>query len=689
MPSIKVATDVGGTFTDLVFAEWDPARNAYGTIRSAKVRTTPPHYEEGVFDVLRKGGIDLTDIGVLAHGSTIVINSLTERRGACTGLITTRGFRDVLEIARGNRPDLYNLRYEKPAPFVPRHLRHEVTERIDYKGEVQQPIALEEIAEAIDYFRAEKVEAIAICFLYSFLNDSHEMAAKAEVSRLWPEIPVVASNEIIREWREYERTTTTVFSAYVSPKVRSYVGRFEGGLSRGGFGGQLYFMQSNGGVDTAAAAQARPIAMIESGPASGMLGAAAVGRLIGLEKIVALDIGGTTAKCSLIDDGRVQITTDYRIEKSRTTAGYPVMTPVVDLVEIGNGGGSIGWIDAQGRLRVGPQSAGAVPGPVVYGTGGTEPTTTDANIFLGRLDPQKLLGGEIACDLDAVERSLSQLGRRLNLDTVEVARGMIRIANENMVNALKLVSLNRGFDPRDFALFAFGGGGPLHAAALAPELEMSKVVVPVESAVFSALGMIMSDLRRDYVQTLPLPFDVANAERIGETIAGMEAHARAEFAAEGVIGGALLVERLANMRYVGQEFTIQVALPPGTMTAEAIVMAQGAFREKYAREYGYRLPNAIEVVIFHVVATASIEKPSLHKLAQAGGAKGAQLGIRQVDFDRHGIHDAAVYDRLQLGAGADLEGPAIIEEPTTATLVLPGQRVTVDAYGNLHLSVRN
>ncbi len=686
LPRIKVATDVGGTFTDLVFAQWDPALQDYRPIQSAKARTTPPDYEAGVFDVLRKGGVSPADVGLLAHGSTIVINALTERHGAKTGLITTRGFRDVLEIARGNRPDLYNFTYRKPAPFVPRHLRCEIGERIDYKGQVLQPLALGELPAIVECFRAEGVASIAICLLYSFLNPAHEIAVRDEIARLWPDVAVVASHEIIREWREYERTSTTVFSAFVSPKVRHYANRLEAGLRRGGFTGNLYFMQSNGGVDTSAAACARPIAMIESGPASGMLGAAAVGRLIGETNLIALDIGGTTAKCSLIDDGQVQITTDYRIEKTRTSPGYPVMTPVVDLVEIGNGGGSIGWLDPQGRLRVGPQSAGAVPGPVVYGAGGTEPTTTDANILLGRLDHRKLLGGEIAADLDAVQRSFERLGTRLGLDAVDVARGMIRIANENMVNALKLVSLNRGHDPRDFALFAFGGGGPLHAAELAPELEMMKIIVPAESAVFSALGMILSDLRRDYVQTAPLPLDAAHAGPIAAVLDGIEARAIAEFAQDGVGRGALTVDRLANMRYAGQEFTIQVPLPAGQLTAASVAAIQDTFRDKYAREYGYQLPNTIEIVVFHIVASATIHKPTLRKLTRGSlDAQQARIGARDIDFGAHGRHTAAIYDRAQLGAGAALAGPAAVEELTTTTLVFPQQTLTVDDYGNLHI----
>ena len=499
--TIRVATDVGGTFTDLVSFETDGRRPAMPRIVTAKSDTTPPNFEEGVLNVLKKGGVDPAAVDFLAHGTTVVINALTERKGVKVGLITTQGFRDTLEIARGNRPDFFNLHYEKPKPFVPRYLRRELPGRMSYKGEEMAPLDLSGLPAIVEDFKADGVQAVAVSFLHSYANPSHEQAVLAELRKLWPDTAVVASHQITREWREYERTNTAVLSAYVQPIAERYLSRLADGLKSQGFSRSPYIMQSNCGVDSLEAVSQIPITMVESGPASGFWGAAELGKLIGEPNVLALDIGGTTAKCSLIEDGQVKIMTDYWIERDRTTAGYPIMVPVVDLVEIGNGGGSIAWVDDFGKLHVGPQSAGASPGPAAYGRGGTDATTTDANLWLGRINRDYFCGGDVEADMPAAQKAIEEVGGKLGVDAAEAARGIIRIANNNMVNALKLVSLNRGHDPRDFTLVAFGGGGAMHAVALAAELGVKKVVVPAAAAVFSAWGMMMSDLRRDYFVT--------------------------------------------------------------------------------------------------------------------------------------------------------------------------------------------
>ena len=390
--TIRVATDVGGTFTDLVCFETD-RDTGQSRIITAKSDTTPPNFEQGVLNVLEKGGVNPATVDFLAHGTTVVINALTERKGVKVGLITTEGFRDTLEIARGNRPDFFNLHYKKPEPFVPRYLRRELPGRMTYRGEEIRPLDLSPLAGIIDDFKADGVQAVAICFLHSYANPDHERAVMAEVERLWPGVPAVSSHQITREWREYERSNTAVLSAYVQPVAQRYLRRLADGLNGGGFGGSLYVMQSNCGVDSLEAVSRIPITMVESGPASGFWGAAELGKLIGEPNVLALDIGGTTAKCSLIENGQVKIMTDYWIERDRTSAGYPIMVPVVDLVEIGNGGGSIAWVDDFGKLHVGPQSAGALPGPAAYGKGGTNATTTDANLWLGRINKDYFCGG--------------------------------------------------------------------------------------------------------------------------------------------------------------------------------------------------------------------------------------------------------------------------------------------------------
>ena len=684
---MRVASDVGGTFTDLVYVDVavDESGRQSFAVKTAKTDTTPPNFEEGVIKSLEKAGVAASQIAFLAHGTTVVINALTERKGVVTGLITTRGFRDVLAIGRGNRPALFDFRYEKPRPFVPRYLRREITERIDYAGRIVTPLRLEELPPIVEQFRAEGVEAVAICFLHAYANPDHEAEVAKRVRALWPGVAVVASHQITREWREYERTNTTVLSGYVQPIATRYIDSLERRLRQKGFQGEAVIMQSNGGVDTLEAARAHPITMLESGPASGVLGAAALGRIIDESNIIALDIGGTTAKCSLIEDGRVRINTDYHIEKTRDYAGHPVMVPTVDIVEIGQGGGSIAWMDQDGRLNVGPQSAGALPGPAAYGRGGTEPTTTDANLVARRIDPDYVLGGEIEADMDAVSAAFAGIAERLGVTVEEAARGIIRVANNNMTNALKLVSLNRGFDPRDFTLVAFGGGGGLHASALAAELGIPKVIVPVNCAVFSAWGMLHCDIRRDHVLTRLTALDQAEAGAVADALAELEARARARSGAS-ADGTDILFERYAEMRYQGQEHTVRVPLTAEAQSPAAVGRIVERFHESHEREFSYTLDSPVEFVTFHLVAVSPIERPDLPMPPHTGAAPEAAMRTRRmVDYDVHGIHDAAVYERAKLEPGMEFAGPAVIEEPAATVVVFPSDRVAVDAYGNLHM----
>ena len=687
--SIRVATDVGGTFTDLLVLESDPGTGE-STVRSAKSDTTPGGYEEGVFDVMAKAGVVANTVGFLAHGTTVVINALTERTGVRVGLITTEGFRDTLEIARGNRPDFFNLHYRKPEPFVPRSLRRELPGRMDYHGAEMRALDLASLPGIVADFRAARVEAVAICFLHAYANPAHEQAAMAALERLWPGVSAISSHQITREWREYERTSTAVLSAYVQPVAERYLQRLDAGLAERGFAGGLYIMQSNCGVDSVDMVSRIPITMVESGPASGVWGAAELGRLIGEPNVLALDIGGTTAKCSLIEDAGVRIKTDYWIGRTRATAGYPIMVPVVDLVEIGNGGGSIAWVDDFGKLHVGPRSAGAAPGPAAYGRGGTEATTTDANLWLGRINRDYFCGGEIEADMDAVQKAIEAVGARLGTDADEAARGIVRIANNNMVNALKLVSVNRGFDPRDFTLIAFGGGGAMHAVALAQELGVATVVVPADASVFSAWGMMMSDLRRDDVVTLLVDLEPGNAAAIEAAFAETEARARRRFADEGIDPAAVRLARLGRFRYQNQEHTTEVLLETGPVTGEGIAAIEARFHETYEREYTYRLAAPVEMVGLHVVATVEIGKLTMTRRETTGRALGdAQKGTRTVDYALEGAHEAAIYDGLGLEPGMAFAGPAIVEDPGTTVVVHPGNRAEVDSFGNIRIRIGN
>jgi N-methylhydantoinase A len=686
--TIRAATDVGGTFTDLVYFTTDPDSGAQEIV-TAKSDTTPPDFERGVLNVMAKGGVSSTDVAFLAHGTTLIINALTERKGVRTALITTEGFRDSLEIARGNRPDHFNLAYRKPDPFVPRYLRREVPGRLTHDGRERRPLELDGLPEIVDGFRAEGVEAIAICLLHAYANPEHEEAVLAEVRELWPEISVVASHQITREWREYERTSTSVLSAYVQPVAERYLTRLSTGIRDRGFDGQLYIMQSNCGVDSVEKTSEIPITMVESGPASGFWGAAELGRLIGEPNVLALDIGGTTAKCSLIEGGHVKIMTDYWIGRNQTSAGYPIMVPVVDLVEIGNGGGSIAWVDDFGKLRVGPQSAGAMPGPASYGRGGTEATTTDANLALGRINKDFFCGGEIDADMAAVEDALDRIAGSLGTDRQEAARGVVRIANNNMINALKLISVNRGYDPRDFTLVAFGGGGGMHAVALATELAMQKVVIPRAADVFSAWGMLMTDLRRDYFVTRLIGLREENAGRLEALLHEVTESALGQFEAEGVARDQVRFVRFAKMRYENQEHAVEIPLPDGTIEAASIEPLAASFHASYEREYTYRLDAAIEVVGVHLVAIAEIGKLEPARVPATGRQLGdAKKGSRDVDYATEGHHRADVYDGELFEPGMTFDGPAIVETKGSTTVIHPGNAVTVDDYGNLLIEIR-
>ncbi len=685
--TVRVATDVGGTFTDLVCFETDP-KTGRSRVVTAKADTTPPDFEKGVLNVLAKGGVDPQTIDFLAHGTTVVINALTERKGVKVGLVTTEGFRDSLEIARGNRPDFFNLHYRKPEPFVPRYLRRELPGRMTYRGEEILPLDLSPLASIVADFKADNVQAIAICFLHSYANPAHERAAMAEVERLWPGVSVVSSHQITREWREYERANTAVLSAYVQPVAQRYLRRLSDGLHDGGFDGSLYVMQSNCGVDSLEAVSRIPITMVESGPASGFWGAAELGKLIGEPNVIALDIGGTTAKCSLIENGQVKIMTDYWIERDRTSAGYPIMVPVVDLVEIGNGGGSIAWVDDFGKLHVGPRSAGAMPGPAAYGRGGTNATTTDANLWLGRINKDYFCGGEIEADMGAAGKAIAAVGGKLGVDPSEAARGIVRIANNNMVNALKLVSLNRGHDPRDFTLVAFGGGGAMHAVALAQELGVGKVVIPAGASVFSAWGMMMSDLRRDYFVTNLLDLGAGSAGAIERLFAETEDRARDQFKAEGVDPSKVKFHRFAKFRYQNQEHTTEVLLDEGKVTVGRIAAIEASFHETYEREYTYRLDAPVELVGIHLVASAEVGKLAMQHEADTGVPASAALkGKRMVDYALEGVHEASIYDGALLEPGMTFEGPAIVEDPGTTVVIHPANKVSVDGYRNIHISI--
>ena len=545
------------------------------------------------------------------------------------------------------------------------------------------PLNEDDIRTAVEYFKKEKVEAIAVCYINSYANDEHEKRTVELIRKLWPEVFVTSSIEVTKEWREYERTSTIALNSYVMPVASSYIDNLDRRLKEAGCHAKEYIMQSNGGTTTFEQAKQTPINMVESGPVAGVYGSAILGKMIGERNIIAFDVGGTTAKCSLIDNGEVKVTTEYRIERTESYAGYPIMAPVVDIVEIGNGGGSIAWIDEAGSLKVGPQSAGAVPGPVAYGIGGTEPTTTDACLVTGRLSAENF---DNQVDMDAVRAAIQEkVGDAFGMDTDEAAMSILRVAEANMYNALKLISVRRGYDPRDFTMVAFGGGGPMHCAYLAKELNIRKVIVPIAAPVFSAWGMLMTDVRHDYIQTNIRRMNEVSAEELNDMWEGLLSQAQEQFEKEDIPKENIVCNYIADMRYMGQEHTVKVNVPPIPWSEETKEEIIQRFHDTHEHFYTFRLTDTpTEIVNLHLVAYGRLTKPELAKIPpQEGPVENAKKEIRKVYFAEDGWMDTPVYLREKLGRGAVLDGPVIVEEAAASAVAAKGQRITVDDYGNL------
>ena len=670
---VRLAVDIGGTFTDLVAVD-----AVTGDVVRAKADTTPD-LSGGVLDALTRSGVPARSVGAFIHGTTVVINAVTERRGAPTALVTTRGFRDVLEIGRANRPDLYNLAYAKPVPFVPRHWRFEITERMTHLGTVVQPIDDTEVAALAARLAACDVQAVAICLLHSWANPEHERRLAACLRERLPDVAVVASHEISGQWREYERTSTAVLSAYVQPVVAGYLASLESALDKQGVRAPLRAMRSSGGVSSFARAAQAPIALLESGPVAGVMAAAELGRRLGNANVLTLDIGGTTAKTSAVRDGEVRIDTLHHIGRTPTSAGYPVQVPTVEIIEIGAGGGSIVWSDPAGGLHVGPRSAGAEPGPACYGRGGTEPTLTDANLLLGRLDPDYFLGGARTLDTAAAQSAFAALGRTIGTDGPAAARGTLRYAVAQMSHALRLVTLRRGHDPRDFVFVAYGGAGPLHAALLARELGISRTVIPPGPGHFSAFGMLASPLRGEAVRTVVGPLDGID---LTAAFADVGEAAQAELG-ERAGQASVDISRYAELRYAGQEHTLEVPVPDPAALDEI----RAAFERRCLDSYSFRLDAPLEVVALRVSATEPVPQISWADTGDPGPRPPARA--RLVDLDPYGPpQQIPVMIRAELAGGRQVAGPCEIEEPAATTLVLPGQAARQDEAGNLIIEER-
>jgi N-methylhydantoinase A len=675
----RVAVDVGGTFTDLCALD-----EKTGNLLFIKDSTTPANFAHGVVQVIRKSKLRREDfIGFLGNGSTIVINAITERKGAKTGLITTKGFRDVLEIQRSNRTDMYNFRYEKPKPFVPRHLIFEVDERLDFEGNILRNLDEKTVQAALEKCKEFGLESLAVCLYNSYSNTVHEEAIGESAKKILPEVPVTLSHELTREWREYERTNTAVMNAFVQPVVDKYLTTLTDELKKMGVTIPLHVMQSNGGVSTFDRARETPIYQVESGPIGGIIGAAVLGKLMAEPNVLSLDVGGTTAKTSVIDNGEVRINTDYKVARTAFSSGYPVKVPVVDIVEIGSGGGSIVWANEVGSLNVGPQSASADPGPACYGKGGNSPTVTDAFLLTGVIDPDYFLGGEIKLQRNKSQQVFKELASTLGRSVEDAAIGAIQVATANMINAVKLVSVRRGYDPRDFAIIAFGGGGPMFATALARELGVERVIIPRVPGVFSALGMLLTDIRHDFLQTKVLKLSedgLKTALHVGEEF---RKEAAKRFEEERVATSDVWHELSFDMRYVGQEHTVNVPVSPD----ESLSHVEKKFHSRHYKEYTFRLTDPLEIVNIHLASYGRVTTPKIRKNRVKGPVSRAFKEKRACLFENRQTLSTSVFERDRLPSKSVMKGPAIIEEPTATTILRPGERLQVDPYGNLVISV--
>jgi len=690
--SWRIGVDIGGTFTDVALVD-----EASGAIGIAKVSTTPRDLAQGVVaalqSALERHGIAPSAVGFLSHATTVVTNALLQEKGARTGLITSRGFRDLLELRRSARADLYDLFQDPPAVLVPRHLRLEITERLDAQGEVVTPLAEAEIADLIAFLRAHEVEAVAVCFLYSFLNDAHEAEVGRRLREALPGVPIFLSSEVLPEIREFERTSTTAVCAYVGPLLASYLERLEAATQKLGLPA-LHVMASSGGVLEVPEVLKMPAMVVESGPAAGVIAAAHIGRELGLANLISFDMGGTTAKASLIEDGRIETTSEYEVGGSGNVnrwlhgTGHPIRVPVIDLAEVSAGGGSIAWVDPGGALRVGPQSAGAEPGPVCYGQGGDEPTVTDADLVLGYLDPAHLLGGALEVDIERARQAIQEkIAAPLGLDVTQAALGIVNVVNNAMAGALRVVSVERGHDAREFSLVAFGGAGPVHAAALAEELEIPRVVVPPIAGGFSALGLVASDLKRDYVRTFYTVLDEADLEALNAAYQEMERAAREMLSRTSVDEPHWRIQRQGDLRYTRQAYELTVPVPAGRLDARALTAVGKAFHERHRQTYGHDNPDeAVQLVNIRVTAAASLEALSIRA---AGEGTESAVGQRTAHFPGHGALSCAVYRREAMPPGSRIEAPAVIEAMDATILVPPGWRARSDDKGFIVMEASN
>ena len=686
----SLSIDIGGTFTDFTLHNVET-----GELRVHKVLTDAENptraLMRGVRELLEEAGTSASALRLVVHSTTLATNAIIERKGARTGLLTTRGFRDVLEMGREQIYDMHDLHAEFPEPIVERHLRAEITERIDRDGNILQRLDLEASIGVIDELVEHGVEAVAISLLHAYKNPVHEQALRDQIQQRHPDISLSLSSEVAPVINEYERTSTTVVDGYIKPSVSSYILGVESELAKEGYRGRLFVMHSAGGVMDANAARDRPVRMLESGPAAGALAAGFYSDLLEEPDLISLDMGGTTAKTCVIEGGRPSQTNRIevaRVHRFKFGSGLPILIPVLDLIEIGSGGGSIAWLDGLGLLRVGPQSAGANPGPACYGLGGAQPTVTDANLVLGYLNPEYFLGGRMTLDTNAARRAMSGLGSEMGMDEVEAAWGVYSVVTESMAAAARIHIIGRNKDPRRYAIVAFGGAGPAHACEVARILGAGRVIVPLGAGVTSALGCLAAPLSFESVRSAPNLLRTTDWDDVNHTFSEMESWGRDMLANAGVSGDDVELSRTADMRLVGQIHEISVPIPDGRLSKDKIDSIEVDFHSIYQELYARRnLSLPIEVQNWRLLVSGPEPDLRLQEQASSTGAPihtVAVTGSRRAYFhDPGGFVDCPVIDRYKLQAGSEFQGPAIIEEAEATTIVRPGESVTVDRWLNL------
>ena len=678
----RLGVDVGGTFTDLVIHDVETGR-----LEFAKTPSTPGNQAAavtaGAQELIDRLRISADSIGFFIHGTTVATNTLLERKGARTALVGTHGFRDILQIGRQDRPHLYDWRLRRPEPLVPRHLRFEVRERVLYTGEVLEPLHHEDVQRVIERLREAEVNAVAVCLLHSYANPVHEHAIGEALREALPEVSVSLSFEVVPEFKEYERMSTATINAYVAPVMGGYLRRLQRSIADVGIDSNVHIMQSNGGTMGADTAADKPVHTILSGPAAGVIGSVALAGQAGYANAISVDMGGTSFDVSLAYEGEVRRTQDSEIER------LPIKVPMVDIHTLGAGGGSVAWIDPGGALRVGPQSAGADPGPACYGRGGDEATVTDANLVLGRLNPEGFLGGRLTLDLRKAREAVAEsVARPLDMGVEEAAEGIVRVVNAGMIKGIRVVSVARGYDPREFCLVAFGGAGPVHAAELAAELDIPKVLVPIAPGVTSALGLLMADLRHDLVWTVLLQSGKVQPSELSSRYAEMEEEALTQMRREGFESDRVTLVRIADVRYVGQGYELEVPVAAGRLTDADVDAVYARFHDAHRRVYGYARPESpLEIVNLRLTSLAKLPQPRLEAAPLDGTTDPdrAVKGDRPVYFE-HDFVSTRIYDRSQLRPGDLMNGPAIIEQLDSTTVLWPGQTICVDPYGNLILT---